>query len=154
VRFLRANAAKYNLDANQFAVWGNSAGGYMAAILGLTGDQPTPFDDPKSEYASASSAVQAVVVWYGAVDDERLPSKFRMIHYLPNAKIVPAFLIANGDADQNVPADKARQFHESLVKAGFTSTLAILPGARHEDPAFMATQMIPTFEFLDKVFGR
>jgi acetyl esterase/lipase len=154
VRFLRANAAKYNLDPTKFAVWGNSAGGYMAAILGVTGDQPTPFDDPKGEYAGVSSAVQAVVVWYGVVDDVRLPPEFRMIHYLPTAKIVPAFLIANGDADQNVPADNARQFHESLVKAGFTSTLTILSGARHEDPAFMSTQMTPTFEFLDKVFGR
>src|SRR6185437_14166203 len=46
VRFLRANAGKYNLDANQFAVWGNSVGGYMAAMLGATGDQSTIFDDP------------------------------------------------------------------------------------------------------------
>jgi acetyl esterase/lipase len=44
VRFLRANAGKYNLDPNRFAVWGNSAGGYMAAIIGVTGDQPTIFD--------------------------------------------------------------------------------------------------------------
>jgi acetyl esterase/lipase len=154
VRFLRANAAKYNLDPNKFAVWGNSAGGFMAAMLGVTGDQPTPFDDANSEYANVSSVIQAAVVWFGAVDNEQMPPEFRMVHYLPNAKVVPAFLIANGDADQNVPADKARQFHEALVKAGVTSTITILPGARHEDPAFMATQMIPTFEFLDKVFGR
>lgn len=43
VRFLRANAAKYHLDPDKFAAWGNSAGGYMAAMLGVTGDQPTPF---------------------------------------------------------------------------------------------------------------
>ena len=33
-------------------------------------------------------------------------------------------------------------------------SLTILPGAGHEDPAFMATQMLPTFAFLDKTFGR
>jgi len=29
-----------------------------------------------------------------------------------------------------------------------------LSGAGHEDPAFMATQMLPTFKFLDATFGR
>ena len=34
VRFLRANAAKYCLDPDRFAVGGNSAGAYFAALLG------------------------------------------------------------------------------------------------------------------------
>jgi acetyl esterase/lipase len=29
VRWLRANAAKYNLDPNKFAAWGGSAGGHL-----------------------------------------------------------------------------------------------------------------------------
>jgi acetyl esterase/lipase len=73
VRFLRANASKYRLDPTRFAVWGNSAGGYMAAMLGVTGDQPTTFDDATLGNADVSSAVQAVVVWYGAED--RFPVK-------------------------------------------------------------------------------
>jgi acetyl esterase/lipase len=71
VRFLRANAGKYNLDPNRFAVWGNSAGGYMAAIIGVTGDQSTIFDDPALGDTNVSSAVQACIIWYGAED--RLP---------------------------------------------------------------------------------
>jgi acetyl esterase/lipase len=71
VRFLRANASTYSLDPEKFAVWGNSAGGYIAAMLGVTGDQPTIFDDPTLGNAEVSSAVQAVVVWFGAVDRER-----------------------------------------------------------------------------------
>ncbi len=71
VRFLRAHAVKYHLDSSKFAVWGDSAGGYMAAMLGVTGDQATAFDDPSLGNAGVSSAVQAVVVWYGAED--RLP---------------------------------------------------------------------------------
>jgi acetyl esterase/lipase len=153
VRFLRANASTYNLDPDRFAVWGNSAGGYMAAMLGVTGDQPTKFDDPDSPSAAVSSAVQAVVVWYGAVDADFLSPDIRMVHYIPTAKVLPPFLIVNGEADPNVKAVDARRLHEALVKAGAKSRLTLIPGARHEDPTFMATQMIPAFEFLDSVLG-
>jgi acetyl esterase/lipase len=137
VRFLRANAGKYNLDPNRFAVWGNSAGGYMAAIIGVTGDQPTIFDDPSLGNENVSSAVQACVVWYGAV--ERLPPELTIATYLPSAKVLPAFQIANGDADQIISASQAQRLHDALKKVGTKTTLTILPGAGHEDPAYMAT---------------
>jgi len=154
VRFLRANADRYNLDSQKFAVWGDSAGGYIAAMLGVTGDQPTIFDDPASPNARVSSAVQAVVVWYGAVDADFLSPDIRMVHYIPTAKVLPPFLIANGEADPNVSAANARRLHEALVKAGANSALTLIPGAGHEDPTFMATQMIPAFTFLDEAFRR
>jgi len=153
VRFLRANAAKYHLDPGKFAVWGNSAGGYMGAMLGVTGDQPSAFDDPSLGNADVSSAVQAVVVWYGAED--RLPGEgLKIAHYLPTAKTFPAFRIVNGDADRIISSRQAQRLQAALIKAGANSTLTILPGAGHEDPAYMATQMDPTFAFLDRIFGR
>jgi len=153
VRFLRANAAKYHIDPNKFAVWGNSAGGYMAAMLGATGDQPTVFDDPALGHSSVSSAVQAVVVWFGAED--RLPGpELSITHYLSPGRSLPPFMIANGDADPVISPAQAKSLRDALVTAGATVSLAILPGAGHEDPAFMATQMLPTFAFLDKSFGR
>jgi len=153
VCFLRANAGAYHLDPGRFAVWGNSAGGYMAAMLGVTGDQRTVFDAPRSRYADESSAVQAVVVWFGAED--RLPGReLSIADYLPAARNLPAFMIANGDADPIISPGQARRLHEALLAAGARSTLAILPGAGHEDPAFTATQMLPTVAFLEKTFGR
>jgi acetyl esterase/lipase len=153
VRFLRANAGKYNLDPRRFAVWGNSAGGYIAAMIGVTGDQATIFDDPTLGNADVSSAVQAVVVWYGA-EDRMIFRKLLITSYLPTAKTVPPFIIGNGDADPIISPRRARRLQEALVKAGAKSTLTVLNGAGHEDPAFMATQMLPTFTFLDKTFGR
>ncbi len=152
LRFLRANADKYQLDPDRFAVWGNSAGGFMAAMLGATGDQPTFFDDPALGHPGVSSAVQAVVVWYGAED--RLPPELTIARYIPHAKKLPRFLIANGDADPVISAQQAQRLHEALLKAGAPSALTILRGAGHEDPAFMATQMQPTFAFLDQALGR
>jgi len=150
VRFLRANAGKYNLDPNQFAVWGNSVGGYMAAMLGVTGDQSTLFDDPTLGNAGVSSAVQACVVWFGAED--RLPPKLSVDTYAPSAKTLPVFRIVNGSADPVISARQAQRLERTLTKAGAKVTLTILPGAGHEDPAFMATEMEPTFVFLDEVF--
>ena len=68
VRWLRANAAQYGLDPNHIGAWGQSAGGWMANMLGATGDQKTIFDDPALGNADQSSAVQAVVSWFGPSD--------------------------------------------------------------------------------------
>ena len=68
VRWLRAHAAEYGLDTNRFACWGESAGGYMVAMLGVTGDQTTVFDDDSLGNPGISGAVAAVVDWYGPTD--------------------------------------------------------------------------------------
>lgn len=68
VRWLRAHAAQYGLDTDRFACWSESAGGYMVAMLGVTGDQATVFDDNSLGNPGVSSAVAAVVDWYGPTD--------------------------------------------------------------------------------------
>lgn len=68
VRWLRTHASTYNLDTNRFAAWGESAGVWFAVMLGVTGDQPTIFDDYSLGNSNVSSAVQAVIDWYGPVD--------------------------------------------------------------------------------------
>ena len=150
VRFLRANAALYGLDPGKFVVWGNSAGGFIAAMLAATGDDPTIFDDPTLGSTDVSGSVQAAVIWYGAIEVDDLS----IAHYISAAKIIPPILIANGDADTSVPVVEAIRLNDELLKKGAKSTLTILSGAGHEDPAFMATQMLPTFKFLDAAFGR
>ncbi len=68
VRWLRANAPAFGVDPGRFAAWGESAGGTLVALLGTTGDQATLLDDPALGNADTSSAVQAVVDWYGPID--------------------------------------------------------------------------------------
>jgi acetyl esterase/lipase len=76
VRFLRANASKYGLDPDKFAVWGESAGGYLASMVGATGGQATIFDDASLGNAGVSSAVSAVVDWYGPTDFGQMDAEF------------------------------------------------------------------------------
>jgi acetyl esterase/lipase len=67
VRFLRANAAEYDLDPGKFAAFGQSAGGNLAAMLGTSGDV-AGFDDPSLGNADVTSRVQAVINWFGPTD--------------------------------------------------------------------------------------
>jgi len=149
VRFLRAAAARYRLDPDRFAVWGNSAGAYMAVMLGVTGDQRTVYDDAAMGNGSVSSVVQAVVDWYGPM---ALPDN--PITHIATARTLPPFLIAQGAADQSVDPADAQDLQAALVRAGARSTLTMIPGAGHEDHAFSATQLPATYSFLDRAFGR
>lgn len=66
IRFLRANAVKYNFDAYRFAVGGDSAGGHLAAFLGTSGDVAEMEGDLGN--TNVSSRVQAVVDLFGPTD--------------------------------------------------------------------------------------
>lgn len=67
VRFLRANATKYNLNPDKFGAWGASAGGNLAALLGTTCGV-AELEGAELGYAEQSSCVQAVVDWFGPID--------------------------------------------------------------------------------------
>jgi acetyl esterase/lipase len=153
VRFLRANASEYHVDPQRFAAWGNSAGGYTVIMLGVTGGQQTKFDDPALGNPTVSSAVQAVVDWFGPTDAESMPGKPGAADspytYIVAGRSLPPFQIAHGSADCIVPPAQSRHLQQALTKAGGHATLTVLPGAFHEDPAFMRTQLTPTVAFLN-----
>ena len=70
IRYLRTNAATYHLDGEHVGVWGASAGGHLAALLG-TSARVRGLEDAsmKNSRTRLSSKVQAVVVWYGPLED-------------------------------------------------------------------------------------
>ncbi len=76
VRFLRANAEKYKLDPQQFALWGESAGANLAALVGVAGGRNSYLDDPALGNADTSSAVQAVVGWIGPYNFLTMDAEF------------------------------------------------------------------------------
>lgn len=68
IRFLKANADKYGYDADRVAVWGESAGGYLCTMAGVTTDEDfhgVKFigEDELAEPVSAD--VDVIVNFYG-----------------------------------------------------------------------------------------
>jgi acetyl esterase/lipase len=160
IRFLRANAAKYDIDPAHIGVWGASAGGHLVALLGVTGTNSAFDTGPNLDQ---SSAVQCVIDFFGPADflhygdpprtdldtpgsavDQLLggsvaahPDAARAaspIYYI--TRTAAPFLIFQGDADPLVPLQQSEELDAALKKDGVESTLHILPGAGHGGPAF------------------
>lgn len=75
VRFLRANAEKYNLNPDKFAAWGASAGGNLVSLLGTTCGV-AELEGADLGNADQSSCVQAVVDWFGPIDFLKMDEQF------------------------------------------------------------------------------
>jgi acetyl esterase/lipase len=73
IRYLRAHADQYDIDASKVAVWGQSAGGYLAAMTGVTNGLKQ-FED--SGNPGQSSTVQAVVDEFGPSDISKVAADY------------------------------------------------------------------------------
>ena len=76
IRFVRANAAKYNIDSSFIGITGFSSGGHLASLAGTSnsvkeftvGKKTLDIEGNVGNYASVSSSVNAVVDWFGPID--------------------------------------------------------------------------------------
>jgi len=67
VRFLRANATKYNLNPDKIGSWGASAGGNLSSLLGTTSGV-SELEGAGLGNSSYSSKVIATVDWFGPIN--------------------------------------------------------------------------------------
>jgi len=76
IRFVRANADKYNLDTSFLGITGFSSGGHLSSLAGTTngetaytiGDKTIDLEGDLGNYTGTSSKVDAVVDWFGPID--------------------------------------------------------------------------------------
>ncbi len=160
VRWLHHHAPELGLDPSRFTVWGESAGGQLAAILALTGDDP--HTSGNVGILDGSDAVQAGVIWYSPSDLLTMQSQTRadavFDHNAPDSPAsllvggpiqdnpelarraspatyasadAPPLLLVHGTEDRVIPAEQSSQLYERLVDLGAPAQLVIVPGADH-----------------------
>lgn len=147
VRFLRAHAHELGIDPRRIGVYGASEGGYLSAMLGLTGPG-AGFD--QGQYLDQSSSVQAVIDMWGPTDlsdwrgspswvytlgqglgiytasDEKYASPVSYVR--PGA---PPFLIIQGADDWFITPHHSQKLENLLQAAHVPTTLVMVQHDEH-----------------------
>lgn len=155
IRFLKANAEKYNIDPDKIGAWGLSAGGHLVSLLGVTADIKE--FEGKGGWEGYSSKVNAVCDWFGPSDfligfekSENPGSAYMVISELLGGfieelkekakraspvyyvnKNCPPFLIMHGDKDNVVPFIQSKVLYEKLKENNVPVTLVKIKDGGH-----------------------
>jgi acetyl esterase/lipase len=169
VRWVRANATKYQVDPERIGATGSSAGGHLALMLGLTAGVRR-FEGTGGN-ADQPSSVRCVVNYFGPTDFTRVYGKsksepvlvpflggnlqqerFRHIESSPLYWVTPAAaptLSIQGTEDDHVPHEQAVWITERLRAAGVEASLLSIGGAGHgftgRDAEMTRTAMLAFF---------
>ncbi len=166
IRWLRANSSNYNFDPNKIGVFGSSAGGHLAALVGTSGDVQE-LEGNIGGNLNYSSRVQAVCDWYGPANFMTIcgtvpPTSNHCDAASPEGKLIggdlrtnpekcksvspityvskddPPFLIMHGTADGTVPFTQSVELDSAYRSIGHDVTFIPQPGAGHGGGSFGA----------------
>ena len=163
IRFLRAEASTYGYDAGRIPIGGNSSGGHLAALVGVTNGHAA-LEGEVGDHLDQSSSVQAIVDYYGPTNlasilpqstphglSVRQPALELLLGGQPDAvpelaelaSVVthvdatdPPLLILHGDQDPQVPINQSHELHGAYKELGLTVHFEVIHGAAHGGPAF------------------
>lgn len=179
IRFLRAKAGLYHINASKIAIIGSSAGGHLAALVGVSNGN-SELEGKVGEHQDQSSDVQVIVSYYGASNletilsqstpkgrDFRIPALKLLLGDTPDkkpelAKLAspvthldkndPPLLLIHGDADPQMPPQQSQELTQAYEALGLPVTLIMLPGSLHGGAEFYDEERTAIVaKFLDKV---
>ena len=149
LQWLGDNAAKFGVDPSRIVVMGTSAGGHIALMAGLLGDE-NAVDVPA---CANPPGVAAILDFYGPTDltvlksrsgqrhptvvaftgegeeGERVEQLVSPISYV--AADSPPVFIVHGTSDPVVPIDQSYTLAARLKKAGVPHRLSVVSGGEH-----------------------
>ncbi|WP_395732258.1 alpha/beta fold hydrolase [Prosthecobacter sp.] len=179
IRFLRANAGVFHLNTTKIAIIGSSAGGHLAALVGVSNGSQE-LEGKVGEHLDQSSDVQTIVSYYGASNletilsqstpkgrDFRIPALKLLLGDTPDKKPAlaklaspvahldksdPPLLLIHGDADPQMPPQQSQELAKAYESLGLPVTLILLPGSLHGGAEFYDEERTALVaKFLDKV---
>ncbi|MEZ6128855.1 MAG: alpha/beta hydrolase [Planctomycetaceae bacterium] len=169
IRFLRANSAVYNFDSNRFIIAGSSAGGHLAALVGVTNGVPELEGNVGADLQT-SSDVQMIVSFFGASNLQtilsqstphglkvRVPALELLLGGQPTGKpelarlaspVVhvddtdPPLLLIHGDQDPQMPINQAHELHGRYKQFALPVEFKVIHGGAHGGRGFFENPLL------------
>lgn len=152
VRWLRANAAKYNVNPDKIGAVGFSAGGHLVCLMGAA-DEKAGLEGNGGN-AKQSSKLQAVVSYFGPTDftektwveaiettffipfiggrfEEKKDAYRKASPIVYCTKAAPPFLFFHGTKDPLVGIEHSQKMEKSLKNLGVSAELVTMEGDGH-----------------------
>ena len=167
IRYLRATADQHGVDAKKITIAGGSAGGHLAALVGVT-NGVKKLEGDAGAHRGQSSDVQAVVIFYGASNltsilaqstphgqSVRVPALELLLGGQPDSqaelarlaspvfhvdKADPPILWYHGDQDYQMPINQAHEMVGAYKKLGNPITLEVVYGGGHGGKLFYTSE--------------
>ena len=169
IRWLKAHSKEYNIDPNHIGVWGGSAGGHLACLLGVTG-KTKKFD--VGDHLDQTSEVHAICNYFGPTDFlswlDYLESNADLTNLFNGVRITflggqmeekvelakeaspttfvdqnaAPFIHIHGTVDIIVPVEQAEKLHDKLRAANVWSRLFLVPRAGHNGEDFFNPKLL------------
>ena len=150
VRFLRSHAGLFGIDPDRMAVWGESCGGQLAALMAVK--EGIPALEDAREWTDVSDEIQAAVAWYGGFNIPKFTGmlkdpRFAIIYggtfeekrelvtiaspITYAAKRLCPILSMCSDTDVRVPYAQSVEFCQAAASHGNDARHVTVPGQGH-----------------------
>lgn len=142
IRFVHANAEKYNIDPDRIFLMGQSAGGHLVSLAATLGDGPFPrtggWDDASNKFRAVISVAANYelttldwgVIWTPAEGDAVEARKFASpVNHVRQDMV--SLMILHSDNDKSVPIENALGMVEALKKSGANHVFHRYPDMGH-----------------------